>query len=136
MPIAVSRVRRTAKRWFRWCVVNGRLDENRVRAVMGHILQSRRRGYLVLVSEFKRLLKLEYAGRTARVDAAFPLPTDLQARVRNVLNDVYGQAIQTEFADDPDLIAGIRIRIGNDVYDGSVRATLAALAGTFGIPSA
>jgi F0F1-type ATP synthase delta subunit len=38
-----------------------------------------------------------------------------------------------EFAEDPDLIGGIRVRVANDVYDGSVKARLAALARSFGI---
>lgn len=107
-----------------------------VGAVLAQILQSKRRGYFTLLNEFKRLVKLEHAKRTARVHSAIPLPTDLQTRVRDTLRRLYGEAIQTEFADDRDLIGGIRIQISSDVYDGSVKSRLATLATGFGIPSA
>jgi F-type H+-transporting ATPase subunit delta len=136
MPKTVSQIKRTAKLLFRWCVVNERLDESRTRAVFRQVLQSKRRGYLALLSEFKRLVKLEHARRTAKVDSAIPLPVELQTVVRNTLEGVYGEAILTEFADRPDLIGGIRIQVSNDVYDGSVKSRLAALATCFGIPSA
>jgi F-type H+-transporting ATPase subunit delta len=43
------------------------------------------------------------------------------------LDRAYGQGLETSFALNPDLIGGMRIRVGSDVYDGSVRARLAAL---------
>ena len=136
MPATVSQIRRTAKLLFRWCVVDRRLEEPRARAVVGQVLKSRRRGCLALLSEFKRLVKLEQARHTAKVDSAIPLQIDLQTRVRDTLKDVYGETILTQFAADPELIGGIRVQVGSDVYDGSVRSRLASLAASFGIPSA
>ena len=135
MPATVSQIRRTARQVFRWCMVNRRLEEPRARAVVGQVLKSRRRGYLALLGEFKRLVKLEQARHTAKVDSAIPLQIDLQTSVRKTLEDMYGEAILTQFAADPELIAGLRIQVGSDVYDGSVRSRLVALATSFGIPS-
>jgi F-type H+-transporting ATPase subunit delta len=53
--------------------------------------------------------------------------------LRTNLEAVYGERITAEFAEDPDLIGGVRVRVANDVYDGSVKARLAALARSFGI---
>jgi F-type H+-transporting ATPase subunit delta len=39
----------------------------------------------------------------------------------------YGAGLQPSFEVDPALIGGLRIRVGSDVYDGSLRARLAAL---------
>jgi F-type H+-transporting ATPase subunit delta len=129
----VSQLKRSAKLMFRWCLVNETLDEARARVVVRQVLQSRRRGYFTILNEFMRLIKLEHARQTARIDSAVPLQIDLQTRIRDSVARVYGGAMITEFAEVPDLIGGIRIQVSNDVYDGSVKSRLAALAASFGI---
>jgi F-type H+-transporting ATPase subunit delta len=44
---------------------------------------------------------------------------------------MYGPAIQTEFSLNPALIGGMRIKVGSDVYDGSVQSQLATLEKSF-----
>jgi F-type H+-transporting ATPase subunit delta len=128
-----KQVTREAKRMFRLCLVNGRLDEGRARQLVQVVLQLRRRGYLSLLGHFKRLLKLDYDRHTARIESALPLPADLQATVRAGLTGVYGPGITALFARKPALIGGMRIQVGSDVYDGSVQSGLAALEKSFGI---
>ena len=43
----------------------------------------------------------------------------------------YGPGLSTAFVQRPALIGGMRIQVGSDVYDGSVRAGLAALEQSF-----
>jgi F-type H+-transporting ATPase subunit delta len=130
-----KQVMREARQLFRVCLVDGRLDEDRARVVVQRVIQSRHRGYLTLLGHFKRLLKLQYDRFTARVESALPLPADLQATVRAELTGVYGPGITTMFARNPALIGGMRIQVGSDVYDGSVRSGLATLEKSFGITS-
>jgi F-type H+-transporting ATPase subunit delta len=130
-----KQIMREARQLFRVCLVDGRLDEDRARVVVQRVIQSRRRGYLTLLGHFKRLLKLQYDRFTARVESALPLPADLQATVRAELTGVYGPGITTLFARNPALIGGMRIQVGSDVYDGSVRSGLATLEKSFGITS-
>jgi len=126
-----AQVRRNARQLLRFCLVNGALDENRVRLVVQHILRSKRRGYLVLLSHFQRLLALDRAAHTAEIESAEPLPADLRARVQAQLSSLYGSRINTLFAQNPALIAGMRVKVGSDVYDGSVQAGLVALERSF-----
>jgi F-type H+-transporting ATPase subunit delta len=44
---------------------------------------------------------------------------------------VYGPKIDIEFESKPELIGGVRIKIGSDVYDGTVRSRLAELEKQF-----
>jgi len=136
VPATVSQLKRTAKMLFRWSVVNETLDEGRARVVVQQVLQSKRRGYFTVLSEFQRLVKLQEARQTAKIDSAVPLQSDLQAQIRESVERVYGQTMTTKFAELPELIGGIRIQVSNDVYDGSVKSRLAALAARFGIRSA
>ena len=123
---------REAKELFRLCFVNGVLDEGRVRKVVETVLRSQRRGFLLLLGYFQRLAKLYYAQHLARVESAVPVPEDLQANVRNGLASVYGSGLTTSFTIAPALIGGMRIQVGSDVYDGSVKFGLDNLQKSFG----
>ncbi len=123
--------KRDAKRLFRSCLVNGLVDEGRTRQVVQRIIESKRRGDLALLSHFRRLVKLEYARHTAEVESAVPVPADLRASIQAGLARTYGPGISASFVHNPGLIGGMRIKVGSDVYDGSVRARLAALEKNF-----
>jgi len=124
-------IQREAKHLFRLCFIDDSLDENRVRSVLHGLLASKRRGSLPLAGEFQRLVSLHQAQRTARIETATPLPMDLRANVEETLARTYGPDLNTSFSDDASLIGGMRIKVGSDVYDGSVRARLAALENSF-----
>jgi len=124
---AARKIRREAKQLFRLCLVTGLLDERRVRQVVQGILEAKRRGGLALLAHFQRLVQLEVSRHSAEVESAAPLPADLQAEVMSNLQRLYGQGISTSFAHNPALIGGLRVKVGSDVYDGSVKASLAIL---------
>jgi F-type H+-transporting ATPase subunit delta len=126
-----KQIRRTAKHLFQRCHTNGYLDENMVRQVVQQILGTRRRGYLALANEFERLVRLHQLQHTAEVESAAPLPPDLRANVQERLVETYGPHLTTSFKEDSSLIGGMRIKIGSDVYDGSVKAGLVALEKSF-----
>ncbi len=123
--------KREAKQLFRMCLVNGVLDETRVRHVVQHVVAAGRRDGPAILSYFGRLVKLDLAQRTATIESATPLPADLQASIEVGLTRRYGPGLTTAFAHRPALIGGMRIQVGSDVYDGSVRAGLAALEQSF-----
>lgn len=123
--------RREAKELFRSCLVNGLLDENRVRQAVQRVAQAQPRGYLSILAHFQRLLKLDLERRTARVESAVPLAADLQAAVKAALARTHGPGLEISFGQNPALIGGMRVKVGSDVYDGSVQARLAALEGSF-----
>jgi len=112
-------------------MVNGFLDESRVRQVVQRVLGSKRRHGHLLLTHFLRLVKLEYSRHTAEVESAASLQADLKASVLGGLKRVYGAGLNTSFSQNPALIGGMRIRVGSDVYDGSIRAGLAALEKRF-----
>jgi F-type H+-transporting ATPase subunit delta len=128
---ASGQARRDAKQLFRACLVKGLLNESRGRQAVQQLVKSKPRGYLGVLSHFLRLLKLDQARHTARVESAKPLPADLQTGVKTALANIYGQALSASFAENPALLGGMRIRVGSDVYDGSIQARLAALEQSF-----
>src|SRR6516162_5880120 len=120
-------IRRDAKRLFRLCLVRGWLDEARGRKAVQKVLEANRGGSLTLLSYFQRLVKLKRARHTAEVGSATPLSAALQADILSNLDRLYGPGVSTSFVLKPSLIGGMRIQVGSDVYDGSVRSRLALL---------
>jgi F-type H+-transporting ATPase subunit delta len=123
--------RREAKELFRSCRVNSLLDENRARQAVQSIIAQKPRAYVEILSHFQRLVKLELERRTAKVETAVPLAPDLQGSVEASLSRVYGAGLNISFSQNPSLIGGMRIKVGSDVYDGSIQARLAALQESF-----
>ena len=128
----ISRLaQRDARQLFRSCQVNGLLDENRVRQAVALVLARKPRRYLEILSRLLRLVKLDLERRTARVESAAILPDDLQTDVANRIKKIYGEGVSLTFDRNPALIGGLRIKVGSDVYDGSIQARLNALAESF-----
>ena len=124
---ANRRTIRAARRLYRLCQIDGRLDESRVRQVARRLGASRRRGSIAVLSSLRRMVKLDRDRHRAVVETATSLPDDLRDEVQASLARLYGSGLATSFETSPDLIGGMRIRVGSDVYDGSVRARLAAI---------
>ena len=72
-------------------------------------------------------MRLDSERNSALVESATPLMPDMRADIQAGLTRVYGPGVAATFAENPALIGGMRIKVGSDVYDDSVRARLAAL---------
>lgn len=121
------KTRRAARLMCRRCVVHGMLDEARARQVARLLAASRRRAAHAVLVDFLRLVRLDVDRRTALIESATPLPVDVRERLTARLVRTCGAGLRTTFTVNPTLLAGIRIKAGSRIFDGSVRARLAAL---------
>lgn len=128
-----KQARRNGKGLFRSCLVNGRLDENRVRSLTKEVMEKKPRGYLPALSHFARLVKLEIERRTTVIESAVALSDAQKSEIRENLTGRYGEGLFFRFQENPKLIGGLRIQVGSDVFDGSVRGRLADLNQQFEI---
>ena len=122
---------RDARQLFRGCQANGLLDENRVRQAVALVLAQKPRRHIEILSRLCRLIKLDVEQRTARVESAAPLPADLQTDVAGRIKKNYGAGVEISFSQNPALLGGLRIKIGSDLYDGSIRTQLEKLEQSF-----
>ena len=123
--------RRDAKQLFQSCQVDGALDEARVRQAVALLIEKKPRGYFGTLQELQRLVKLDLNNRSARVESAVALSEAQQQEVRASLGRLKGADVEVEFAENADLIGGMRVKLGDDVYDGSVKTRLSRLAESF-----
>jgi F-type H+-transporting ATPase subunit delta len=126
-----KQAQRDARQLFRSCQQNNLLDENRVRQTVSLLAEKKPRGYVEILSRLHRLVKLDLERRAARVESALPLPADLQNDVTNNIKKIYGDGVNIVFGQNPALLGGLRIQVGSDLYDGSVKTRLNKLEQSF-----
>lgn len=125
-----KQAQREARQLFRSCLVNGRLDESRVRQAVALLVEKKPRGFVEILTRLHRLVKLDLEQHAARVESAVALPADIQAQVAGRLKGIYGD-LELTFAQNPSLLGGLRIQVGSDLYDGSVKMRLENLQQSF-----
>jgi F-type H+-transporting ATPase subunit delta len=126
-----KQARRDARQLLRSCMAGAVLDDNRVRQAVQWVIRDRPRGYMGVLAQFQRLVRLETARRTARVESATPLTPQFQFQLQAELSRKYGAGLSFVFVENPALLGGLRIQVGGDVYNGSVQGRLAALQECF-----
>lgn len=76
-------------------------------------------------------LKLENEGMLeARISSAFPLDDNQRTGVVNLLSSRFKRKINATVTVDPELIGGIKVEVGDKVWDASVRGRLQTMAVT------
>jgi F-type H+-transporting ATPase subunit delta len=120
--------RRMARELYGFSLVNGRLDANRVSEISERLATERPRRYLQVLQEFSRLVRLELDRRHAVVESASPLDETSAASIAGTLKSKFGSDITTEFRTTPALLGGLRVKLGSDVWDGSVSSRLIAFS--------
>ena len=119
---------RAAKRLFTACSTNGRIDDDRVRQAVRLTLDAKRRSRLAVVGRFERLVKLDRLRHTATLTSAVSLAPYLRAKLEATLARKYGAGLAFRYVKDAAVIGGVRVVVGSDVYDGTIRGALATLA--------
>jgi F-type H+-transporting ATPase subunit delta len=119
--------RRSSRQLFRACLVDGKLDEARVRLVVSKVAAGKPRGYIAILSNLQRLVSYEVARSSAQVESATELDAATRTDLQASLARKYGRPITLSFQTNPELLGGIRVKVGSDVWDGTVKARLEAL---------
>jgi F-type H+-transporting ATPase subunit delta len=92
------------------------------------LIERHRTGVLSeLLEEYDALADRDSGVVRAEVVTAIPVDADLEKRIGRVLGEKLGAEVQTEVRQDPDIIGGLIIRIGDRVIDNSVRTHLEQL---------
>ena len=119
---------RAARKLMRLSMKDGQLDLGLAQSMAKRIADAKPRGYLGILGTFQRLLRLEVGKKHAVIESATPLADAEGKGIEENLRRKYGDNLTTEFKTNPDLIGGLRVRVGSDVWDGSVKARLTNLA--------
>jgi F-type H+-transporting ATPase subunit delta len=113
--------RRLSRRLLRQSFSDGKLDKQKIMQMVQTVINEKPRRYLEVLKDYQRLVRLEVEKRHAVIESATPLNRSLGDQIVNALRARYGDDVTTEFRTNPELLGGLRIKIGNNVLDGSVR---------------
>jgi F-type H+-transporting ATPase subunit delta len=119
--------RRDARTLFRACQRDGVLDEARVRDAVARVVAAKPRGFAGLLAEFQCLVRLDVERRSARIENAVETSPEQQRALEAALAKRYGPGLNVTYWINPALIGGLRVKVGSDIFDGSVAGHLADL---------
>lgn len=120
-------IRRLSRELLRASFTDGQIDHGKIASLVQSLIAKKPRNYLSILENYKRLLRLEIEKRHARIESASELSSQTASKIVSSLKRKYGQDLTTEFVVNPQLLGGMRIRVGSDVWDGSVRNRLERL---------
>lgn len=118
--------RQTAKKLFKLSIVEGRLNEVRIRETVDALCTQKPRNYLAIATRLLKLVEIEVEQNTVTVTSAVDLP-DRGAAAFAALERKFGPALQKNYTVNPSLIGGLRVQRGSDVWDDSIRGRLDTL---------
>jgi F-type H+-transporting ATPase subunit delta len=120
-------IRQLSREMLRASFTDGQLDSTRISSVVDMVTRRKPRNYIDVLKNYKRLLRLEVEKRRARIETASEMDPAAQSEVVTNLKKKYGSDLTPEFVIKPELLGGMRIQVGSDVWDGSVRNRLERL---------
>jgi F-type H+-transporting ATPase subunit delta len=96
-----------------------------VRNFMAVIIDHRRIGMLDdIVRVFERELDARLGFAVVEVSSARPLSPQEQRDVESRVERMTGKKIRASYVSNPELLGGVVVRVGDTIYDGSVRGQL------------
>ena len=123
-----KKTKQLAKQLLKLSVVNGQVSSEQVAGVLGWVNKTHPPQSLALLKLYQRLITAEVAKSQAVVTHAGPLGDNVLSQVTAAMTKKYNRPVTASAKLDSSLLAGLRVRVGNDVYESSVANQLATLS--------
>lgn len=120
-------IRQLSRKMVQASFTDDQLDPGRIASLVDSVIEEKPRNYIRVLKNYKRLLRLEVEKRRATIETASEVDPGIRSEIVASLKRKYGDDLATDFHVDPQLLGGMRIRVGSDVWDGSVRNRLERL---------
>lgn len=117
-----------AKQLFKLSLVNGAVSPEQVTGVLGYIEQAAPRQSLALLQLYHRAIATELAKSNAVVEHAGPVSEATLRSIAAAMTRKYSRPVAASAKANPQLLAGLRVRVGSDVYESTVAGQLATLS--------
>jgi F-type H+-transporting ATPase subunit delta len=117
-----------AKQLFKLSVVNGVVSPEQVTGVLGWVEKTSPRRPVALLKAYHHRIAIELAKSRAEVEHAGPVSDATLKQIEAAMTKRYSRVITASAKPNPGLLAGLRVRVGSDVYESSVASQLAKLS--------
>jgi F-type H+-transporting ATPase subunit delta len=125
---ANKKAQQLARQLFKLSLVDGTISAERVTGVLGYLEKIQPAHPLAVLKVYQRLVGTELAKSQAVVEHAGAVSDSILQTIAASMTKKYGRVITANARDNPALLAGLRVRVGDDVYESSVSGQLNALA--------
>ncbi len=123
-----EKINKLAKRLIQVSSVNDELDTD---SLWGGIMKLKEQGFkhfLPLLKILKVKVAQTMAQQTLEVTSSSPLSESMLESLEKSFTQKYQKSVKVKSFIDPSLIGGLKVRIGDDVYDASIAAQLNQIA--------
>jgi len=123
-----KKTKQLAKQLFKLSLVNGQVSAEQVAGVLGYIEKSAPRHPLALLKLYHRAIATEFAKSRAIVEHAGPISDSTLKLIEGAMTKKYARPVTASAQPNPKLFAGLRVRVGSDLYESTVSGQLANLS--------
>jgi F-type H+-transporting ATPase subunit delta len=124
---AQKQIQKLARQLYKMSFVEGRLSSERVEGVLQYLEKHDPRHPLAVLKAYHRLIAGEVARNQAVVEHAGEVSAQTLQTIASALARTYRRPITASSKPNPALLAGLRVRVGDDVYESSVAGHLREL---------
>lgn len=117
-----------ARQLFSLSLADGQVSVERVEGVLAYLSKHPPRQLLAVLRRYQRLVGTQLAKNRALVEHAGPVDDGVLRAIETAFARNYQRPITAAARPAPALIAGLRIRVGDDLYESSVASQLAVLS--------
>ena len=128
MASGKKQIKQLARQFFKLSLVDGTLSPERVGGVLEYIEKHRPAHTVAVLKAYQRLVAAEVARGQAVVEHAGPVNDSVLHSIAAAMSRKYGRSVTSIGKQNNQLLAGLRVRVGDDVYESSVAGQLATLA--------
>lgn len=128
MAAVPAKIRAYAKQLLQLSLENGVVSAERVAGVLEYLEKNPPASPQLVLAAYRKLIAAELAKGEARVEHAGPVTAESLSAIAAALGKRYGRPVVASATPNPALLAGLRVRIGDDIFESSVSGQLAALS--------
>ena len=128
MASGKKQIQLLSRQFFKLSIVDGALSPDRVAGVLAYIEKHRPANTLAVLKAYQRLVAAEFARGQAVVEHAGSINAAALAAIAAAMTKKYARPVTATAKPNTALLAGLRVRVGDDTYESSVAGQLATLA--------
>lgn len=128
MAAAKNQIQQLARQLFSLSFADGRLSDEQVAGVLAYVEKHHAANAVATLKAYRRLVAAEVARGNAVVEHAGPVSEAALSAVAASLGKRYNRPVAASAKANPALLAGLRVKIGDDVFEASVAGQLSALS--------
>ena len=123
-----KQIQQLARQLFSLSLIDGTLSAERVTGVLQYLEKHPPAQPLEVLQAYRRLIAIEIAKGQAIVEHAGPVDESLLKSIEGAMSQRYRRSVTAVPKARPALLAGLRVRVGDDVYESSVASQLSSLS--------